>query len=132
MPGLSWTAALGLWVLMVAGAFVTASAQDCASLSRLQCATSPDCMSIKAKGETGSKYLCIPAKRSCQAGFRQMQVSDVNGHATLDKSYDPAAACKSKSGCKFVPAGECYCPPLANIECYCVGGTPPSCVMADD
>jgi len=127
-----WRATFALWLLTVPGAFITASAQECTSLNRLQCATSPNCMSVKATGEAGSKYVCVPAKTSCQAGFRQMQVSYVNGHAILDKSYDAAAVCESKSGCKFVPAGECYCPPLENIGCYCIGGTPPSCAMPDD
>lgn len=132
MQGRSWRAAFALWVLMVLGWDITASAQECASLNRLQCATSPSCMSAKAKGEAGSKYVCVPAKNSCQAGFRQMQVSYVNGQTTLDKSYDAAAACKLKSGCKFVPAGACYCPPLENIDCLCVGGPPSNCAMADD
>ena len=119
-----------LSLAMLGGSCATAMGQDCASLGRLQCETSADCISVKEANGTAGKYACIPAVNDCQVGFRQLRVSTMGGQTTVDKSYDPAAACQSRQGCKFVPAGDCYCPPFANISCYCVGGSPSNCVAA--
>lgn len=35
-------------------------------------------------------------------------------------------SCESKEGCKYIPAGPCYCPP--NVRCICGGGPPPQCM----
>ena len=58
------------------------------------------------------EYACVTPSNRCQIGFAQS--SDEN-----------AALCETHPGCRFVPAGECYCPP--DVDCFCGGGTPPDC-----
>ncbi len=103
------------------------SASECAQLDRLQCETSPECMSVKDADGNAAAYLCEPAANACEADFQQMRTVVIDGLVDEDQSYDATAACEATPGCGIVPAGACYCPPLDQISCVCGGGAPLSC-----
>jgi hypothetical protein len=104
------------------------AAQICESLDRLQCETSPDCMSVKEPDSKTSVYACVPAANACQIDFQQIRTVYLDGVVEDDPAYDRTAACQSTEGCRLVLEGTCYCPPFEHIDCICGGGTPSDCV----
>jgi len=90
---------------------MAAAPPSCPDLDRKACVQSMDCMSVVARDDAGRRaYRCVAGGDTCRKGFRQ----------------DRRETCSDKPGCRFVPAGPCYCPP--DVVCVCGGGPPPDCV----
>lgn len=115
--------AFTVWILTTASWLPVhaASQTACTAMDRLACTSSPACISVLAEDKT---YQCRQIVNSCQA-FRQSRFFDTG---ILDTDYDAKADCEARTGCSFVLAGPCYCPP--GISCFCGGGPPSDCVPA--
>ncbi len=98
------------------------AALECSALSPRECVTQGDCTLTGGDGA----YSCRPAANRCEEGFLQVVVDDAASGGILPQD-ELAATCAAKPGCRFVPAGQCFCPPVESLICVCGGGTPPSC-----
>ncbi len=112
-------AVLGL--LLAASVTGQSAARSCTALSELDCVTSAACTLHKKSGDV-SGYECRSASNACERDFVQLSGPPVGGPSLPDRKQ----TCESRTGCVFDP-GECYCPPVKNIDCYCSGGKPPMC-----
>jgi hypothetical protein len=109
-------------LLLLAG---TASAQECASLTPLDCSRSTEC-TLEADQNSKTGFQCRPVANSCEQGFRQI-IEDPDRPFAVTPQAQLAENCEAKEGCGYVESGSCYCPPIEGLQCYCSGGTPPSC-----
>lgn len=124
------TILLAIFVAMVATSLFStdASAQTtvCSELDETSCLVSTDCM-LSLRDPTGP-YTCEPPWDLCQIGFAQ-EILDEKQEFPVDNSNALSKQqCVSQTGCAYVPAGPCYCPP--GLNCICGGGRPPDCQPA--
>lgn len=121
------------FILILLGSFIFvpddihAQPVDCAALSKLDCVVSTQCMLTQTNLQ--NPISCVAPKNRCEIGFQQAILSE-NGwtinRAMHQKTIDQ---CQSRPGCKYEPAGQCFCPP--DVNCICGGGPPPSCLQSD-
>lgn len=55
---------------------------------------------------------------------------DIDSPATYNNFENYRQKCEQLKHCKYVPPGECYCPP--EVKCICGGGNPPKCIMLNN
>jgi hypothetical protein len=108
------------WVF-VASSTRHATGQDvsCDDLSLVACVGSKQCML-----SAGSR--CVAPWDRCQIAFQQAILNAKGNQIDRDQYNSTINQCQSQTGCKHVPAEECYCPP--DVDCICGGGAPPNCL----
>ncbi|WP_143534401.1 hypothetical protein [Roseovarius albus] len=77
-----------------------------------------------------AKSECIAPWDRCQIGFAQAILNTSGTQIDRLQSQKTVAQCHSQTGCAYVPAGECFCPP--DVLCVCGGGEPPNCLPSTE